>query len=113
MTGRGRRLLVVEDDALLQLMLELLLTEESWAVLQATTCAQARTVLSTEQVDVVVLDESLPDGSGLDLVAHIPAGVHVVLYSGSRVHPRPAGVHAVVDKGGPPDALAKHLATVS
>lgn len=106
-------MLVVEDDELLQLLLGFQLGEESWEVLQARTCSEARTLLAAEPLDVVVLDESLPDGSGLVLVADIAAGVHVVLYSGSRVPSLPAGVHAIVDKGGPPDALVAHLATVS
>jgi len=111
-TGRGRRVLVVDDDALIRLLLGFMLAEQSWVVLEATTCAEAAAVLSREPVDVLVLDEGLPDGSGLDLLVDRPPGVHVVLYSGTAVGPLPPGVDAVVAKGGPPDALLDHLAGI-
>lgn len=112
MSGWGRRVLVVDDDALIRLLLGFTLREQGWVVLEATTCAEAVVALAAEQLDAVVLDESLPDGSGRDVVPDVPAGVHVVLYSGSPVDVLPQGVHAVIAKGGPPDALADHLATI-
>ena len=112
MAGRGRRVLVVDDDALIRLLLGFTLTEQSWVVLEATSRAEAADVLAREAVDVVVLDESLPDGSGLDLLGDLAESVHVVLYSGSPPATLPAGVDAVMAKGGPPDALLDHLAAL-
>lgn len=59
----------------------------------------------------MVLDESLPDGSGLELAATLDGSVHVVLYSGSAHRDLPPGVHAVVPKGGPPAAVVDYFAT--
>lgn len=115
MTGRGRQVLVVDDDALIRLLLTATLSAEDWTIAEAGSLAEGRAALASSPPAVVVLDESLPDGSGLDLVAEARASgapVHVVLYSGSAVADTPPGVDAVLLKGGPPDALIDHLATL-
>ncbi|MDH4120449.1 MAG: PAS domain S-box protein [Deltaproteobacteria bacterium] len=42
-------------------------------VLQAKTLAAARAILETRTVDLMIVDQQLPDGDGLDLTAHLPA----------------------------------------
>ena len=64
---------------------------------------------------VVVLDENLPDGSGIDFAQRVrvhAAQAHVVLYSGMSFDAPPDGFDAVVHKGGAPGALVEHLASV-
>lgn len=62
------KLLIVEDDCALNRGIALSLKPEQ--VLQAGTLAEARTCLD-EDVDLVILDINLPDGSGLDLCREI------------------------------------------
>ena len=48
--------------------------QERWArvdLREATTIAEARSILASEPTDVVLLDVRLPDGNGLDLVDEI------------------------------------------
>jgi DNA-binding response OmpR family regulator len=107
--------LVVDDDALIRLLLIATLSAEGWLVSEAASLAEGGAALRAAVPDVVVLDESLPDGSGLELVAQLRSGdeaVHVVLYSGTSVTPAPPGVDAVLLKGGPPDQLIEHLAAL-
>lgn len=112
----GTDLLLVDDDALIRLLVRTLLEAEAWTVREAGSLGEARATLAAGPApDVVVLDEGLPDGSGLELVADLRAvapDVHVVLYSGTTTDRCPAGVDAVVRKDGPPDALLEHLASV-
>ena len=61
------KILVVEDDDNLRVALADNLEDEGYGVLSAETIAQARTILDTEQVDLVVLDLMLPDGDGYSL----------------------------------------------
>ncbi|GAC1609824.1 MAG: hypothetical protein NVS3B26_13200 [Mycobacteriales bacterium] len=68
-----RRLLLVDDDALIRLLVtSVLAAAGEWVTIEAASLGEAQELLSAGPVpDVVVLDESLPDGSGLDLVVQI------------------------------------------
>jgi DNA-binding response OmpR family regulator len=108
-----RRLLLVDDDALLAALLHELLSAESWDVTIARSLAQARSRLAESAYDVLVLDNQLPDGSGEQLAGELHGrlpGVHVVLHSGSEPGAVPPGVSAVVPKRAGVDALLDHVA---
>jgi DNA-binding response OmpR family regulator len=60
--------LVVDDDADHGYMLEALLEADGFAVVIATSRTEARKILETRSVDVLVSDLSLGDGTALDLV---------------------------------------------
>jgi DNA-binding response OmpR family regulator len=57
-------ILLVEDDQTLRIVLADNLQQEDYRVLEAGTLADARRVLETGPVDLVVLDVMLPDGDG-------------------------------------------------
>ncbi len=61
------KILVVEDESSLAQSLLLLLQKEAYSTLLAIDLAQARQLIQ-EQVDLVILDWSLPDGQGIDLL---------------------------------------------
>ncbi len=60
------KILLVEDDAALALALEELLTREGYQVLRASRDREAADRL-TGEVDLVMLDVTLPDGDGISL----------------------------------------------
>lgn len=66
--------LVVDDDADYGTMLEALLEADGFSVVIAMSRAQARAILESRMVDVIVADLSLGDGTALDLVAGL--GTH-------------------------------------
>jgi DNA-binding response OmpR family regulator len=61
-------ILVVEDQLRLAEFLRQSLIEKSYTVVAVGTCAAANDALSETSFDVVVLDLTLPDGDGLDLL---------------------------------------------
>lgn len=65
------RLLVVEDDAALSQGLQRALTEEDRQVMCCDTIKKAKRYLQKEEVDLLLLDVNLPDGSGFDLLQEI------------------------------------------
>ena len=68
--GETTRVLLVEDHALFRQALSLLLYRHShMEVMQAGTLAEARLLLGG--VDVVALDNYLPDGAGTDLIVEV------------------------------------------
>lgn len=65
------RLLVVEDDVVLQLSLTAMLRREGFTILTARNVGEARLQIANERPVVVLLDIGLPDGSGLDVLSQL------------------------------------------
>lgn len=62
------KILVVEDERKVAGFVAQALAEQAYATRVVGSCAAARTALSEEACDAVVLDLGLPDGDGLDLL---------------------------------------------
>lgn len=61
------RILVVDDDPEIRNLLARYVQDQGFRVQLASRCAEVRERISTNQIDLIVLDVMLPDGSGLDL----------------------------------------------
>ena len=78
------RLLFVDDDSRAHDTLELVLPPE-YEMLSARTLAEGKRLADGGEVDLVLLDLMLPDGSGLELLGHLsaaPLGPPVVMLTG-------------------------------
>jgi DNA-binding response OmpR family regulator len=64
-------ILVVDDDPINTKLLKFLLTDEGYQVTAVHTAAEALPVLSHEQVDLILLDITMPGMDGLDLCRRI------------------------------------------
>ena len=62
-----KRILLVEDDALLNKTLAYNLTSDGWDVTPALNARTAASLLAGRSYDLVLLDINLPDGNGYDL----------------------------------------------
>jgi DNA-binding response OmpR family regulator len=62
------KVLIVEDQERLAQLLKQGLTERSYTVAWARSCAAARDALCETSYDLIILDLGLPDGDGLDLL---------------------------------------------
>jgi DNA-binding response OmpR family regulator len=83
-----RRVLVVEDDRLIRMLLMKSLTDDKLDVLEAGTLAEARQIIGADVVDVLLLDLFLPDGDGRRILVELRssdayAGLPIVVLSGS------------------------------
>jgi CheY-like chemotaxis protein len=78
------RLLVVEDHQATLQVLTRLLVRAGHSVVPASSVAEARAAAKTQSFDGVISDLGLPDGTGLELMAHLRAayGLRGVVLSG-------------------------------
>ena len=85
----GSRILLVEDDRDVRVLMEHVLTGEGYRVDPVGTVKAAQTALASNEYDLALVDGVLPDASGI-VVAEvadalgIPAIVATVMRSGSR-----------------------------
>jgi putative two-component system response regulator len=79
------RLLVIDDDEGMRRSLARVLTGAGYECATAGSTAEARGVLGTDAVDLLICDVRMPDESGLDLIAtlhHEPESPPVLMISG-------------------------------
>jgi two-component system KDP operon response regulator KdpE len=78
----GARVLLVEDEELNRTLVRAILARAAVpavrgiALTEATTIAEARVVLASEPIDVVLLDLNLPDGNGLTIASELATRDH-------------------------------------
>ncbi len=65
------RILVVDDDPALNEMLTLHFEDQGYEVFQALDCTQALKQIDSQTPDVVLLDQKLPDGTGIELLKRL------------------------------------------
>ncbi|MGQ9528429.1 MAG: PAS domain S-box protein [Chloroflexus sp.] len=89
-TGAGRPLILhVEDDSDVIAVVSLLLAEIA-DVKAATTIGEAQTLLQAQAFDLIILDQHLPDGNGVDLlplIERLQPSVPVIFFSVHDLEP--------------------------
>lgn len=65
------KVLVVEDEGDIALLLELLLDSSKMTVDHARNLGAAREFLEKEQPELILLDNRLPDGLGIDFISYV------------------------------------------
>jgi len=85
MSGTGIRILVVEDDEIDRLAFDRFVKSErlGYDHSHASSVAEGKARLKSEQFDVVLLDYSLKDGTAFDLFNDVPRQVPTVIITGS------------------------------
>ena len=62
----NERIFLLEDDAFLRDGLSEMLQKEGYITKCASTCGEAKVLLSGSRFNLIIFDVMLPDGSGLD-----------------------------------------------
>ena len=112
---RGIRVMHVEDHAGFRVLIKNLLNSQSdmEVVAQAASLDEARARVAGSEIDVAVLDLSLPDGNGLDLIPELRQAnpdVGVLILSANLDPAGPerapdAGADEILDKLAPVEAV--------
>lgn len=88
MASGRRRILVVDDEPGLQRLVQRRAEAAGFEVLQAATGAEGLALAASENPDLILLDQHLPDANGVDLLSRLKADprtthIPVVAWSGS------------------------------
>lgn len=70
------RILIVEDDVVLARALKNWLERERLQVTCAITASNARRIIVSEEVDIILSDLRLPDGDGIELLEWLQKNSH-------------------------------------
>ncbi|NBC03106.1 MAG: response regulator [Bacteroidetes bacterium] len=67
----GLKILVVEDDPTVRLLVKKSLENKGGVILEAATAREAEQKAMNKSLDIIILDLNLPDGTGYDVCQHI------------------------------------------
>ena len=84
-TKKQKNILIVEDEADMCLLLNIMLTGEETDLEHVKSLSAAKEYLENKQPSVVILDNKLPDGYGVDFISFIKQNypsVKIVMISG-------------------------------
>ena len=107
------RVLVVEDDAAIRVMLRQALEDEGYAVVEAPSGASGLDVIREDSIDLVLLDLRLPDISGFDVCRQIrmTSFVPIIMVTAQTdTHDMVAGLEAGADDYVTKPVVIKELA---
>ena len=82
---KTKKALIIEDEADMCLLLNIMLTGKDVELDHVKNLHAAKDYLATEQPAVVILDNKLPDGFGIDFITYLKAnypGVKIIMISG-------------------------------
>ncbi|HLZ89329.1 MAG TPA: response regulator [Puia sp.] len=94
------RVLVIEDEGDMCLLLELLLDGEGMVVDHVRSLSGAREFLEKEQPSLIVLDNRLPDGLGIDFIGYLKAqypAIKILMISGVDIEAKDAALEIGAD----------------
>ena len=81
-----KKIFIVEDEGDMCLLLNIMLQEKEIKLDHAKTLAAAEEYLKNEQPSIIILDNKLPDGFGVDFVTYIKKNypdIKIVMISGN------------------------------
>ena len=94
------KILVVEDEGDMCLLLELLLDGKGMEVDHVRSLTDAREFLEREQPSLIVLDNRLPDGLGIDFITYLKAQypeIKILMISGVDIAAKDAALETGAD----------------
>ncbi|MFN0081802.1 MAG: response regulator [Ferruginibacter sp.] len=83
---KAMNILIIEDEGDISLILNLMLKKENIEIEHVTTLAKAASFLNQQQPDIIIMDNQLPDGLGMDYIKKIKADypqIKIIIITGN------------------------------
>ncbi len=96
-----KKILIIEDEADMCLILDLMLNREETSVDHVKSLAAARKFLKEEQPSLVLLDNRLPDGIGIDFLGFLKQeypDIRIIMISGADKAARDVALESGADQ---------------
>lgn len=80
-----KRILIIEDEGDICLLLNIILKEDDTQINHVTNLAEAKTYLQADKPALIILDNKLPDGLGIDFLSYLKqnyADIKIMMVSG-------------------------------
>ena len=84
--SKNTNILIIEDEGDISLILNLMLKKQDIEIEHVTTIANAGIFLKEQKTDIVIIDNQLPDGFGMDYIENIKADyptVKIIMITGN------------------------------
>ena len=84
--SKNTNILIIEDEGDISLILNLMLKKQDIEIEHVTTIANAGIFLKEQKTDIVIIDNQLPDGFGMDYIKNIKADyptVKIIMITGN------------------------------
>jgi two-component system OmpR family response regulator len=84
--SKKRNILIIEDEGDISLILNLMLKKEAIEIEHVTTLAKAATQLQQQSPDIVIIDNQLPDGLGIEYIKEIKSShplIKIIMITGN------------------------------
>lgn len=84
--SKNMNILIIEDEGDISLILNLMLKKEAINIEHVTTLAKAATQLQQQNPNIVIIDNQLPDGLGIDYIKEIKSNyplIKIIMITGN------------------------------
>ncbi len=84
--NKKMNILIIEDEGDISLILNLMLKKEAIEIEHVTTLAKATTQLQQQSPDIVIIDNQLPDGLGIEYIKEIKSShplIKIIMITGN------------------------------
>ena len=99
-TKTAKKILIIEDEGEMCLVLNLLLNQDEVQLDHVKDLLAADEYLKSEQPDIVILDNKLPDGFGVDFITYLRKNypsIRIIMISGFDSSVRDVALHNGAD----------------
>ena len=97
---KAKKVLIIEDEGDMCLLLNILLNGKEMELDHVKNLSSAQEYLEKEQPSVVILDNKLPDGFGIDFISHIKKNypsIRIIMISGFDASARDVALYNGAD----------------
>lgn len=86
LNNKNMNVLIIEDEGDISLILNLMLKKEDIDIEHVTTLARAASYLQEQTPDIVIIDNQLPDGKGIEYIKEIKSSyplIKIIMITGN------------------------------